>query len=189
MSEKEKIDIKKKEKSNEEKKEDQKSREITVRRESPFSLFQEMDRLFNDMQRNFLDDWNWPFGIRRRRPFSLILRDDEPIFRTPLANITETEDSFNISAELPGLEKGDIEISIQDGNLEIKGELKEEKKEEKEGELVRREYRSSSYYRCFNMPENIDEDNIDASLEKGILTVKIPKVEPVEPEKKKIEIK
>jgi HSP20 family protein len=189
MSEKDKIDVKKKEKSNEEKKkkEDQKSREITVRRESPFSLFQEMDRLFNDMQRNFFEDW--PFGLRRQRPFSVIIKDDEPIFRTPLANITETDNFFNISAELPGLDKGDIEISIQDGNLEIKGEVKEEKKEEKEGQLVRREYRSSSYYRCFTMPDNIDEEKIDATLEKGILTVKIPKIEPVEPEKKKIEIK
>jgi HSP20 family protein len=73
--------------------------------------------------------------------------------------------------------------------LEIKGELKEEKKEEKEGQLVRREYRSSSYYRCFRLPDNIDESKIDASLNKGILTVKIPKVEPVVPERKKIEIK
>jgi HSP20 family protein len=119
----------------------------------------------------------------------LIIRESEPIFRTPLANITEDEGFFNINAELPGLDKGDIEISIQDGNLEIKGEVKEEKKEEKEGELVRREFRSSSYYRCFTLPENIDEDKIDANLEKGILTVKIPKVEPKEPEKKKIEIK
>ncbi|MFX1241942.1 MAG: Hsp20/alpha crystallin family protein [Promethearchaeota archaeon] len=183
----EKIDVKKKEKSKEAKKEDQKSREITVRRESPFSLFQEMDRLFNDMQRNFFEDW--PFGFKRQRPFSLIIRDDEPIFRTPLSNITESDGFFNISAELPGLDKRDIEIAIQDGTLEIKGELKEEKKEEKEGELVRREYRSSSYYRCFTLPDNIDENKIDASLDKGILTVKIPKVEPVVPEKKKIEIK
>ncbi|MFW9781569.1 MAG: Hsp20/alpha crystallin family protein [Candidatus Heimdallarchaeota archaeon] len=189
MSEKDKIEVKKKEKSNEVKKEDQKSREITVRRESPFSLFQEMDRMFNDLQRNFFDDWYWPFGRQRRRPFSLIIKEDEPIFRTPLANITEEDDVFAISAELPGLDKGDIEISIQDGNLEIKGEVKEEKKEEKEGQLVRREYRSSSYYRAFSLPENIDEEKIDASLDKGILTIKIPKVEPVVPEKKKIEIK
>ncbi|MFX1455825.1 MAG: Hsp20/alpha crystallin family protein [Promethearchaeota archaeon] len=188
MSEKEKIEVKKKDKSNEVKKEDQKSREITVRRESPFSLFQEMDRIFGDMQRNFFDDWNWPF-VRRRRPFSLILREDEPIFRTPLANITESDGFFHINAELPGLNKGDIEISIQDGNLEIKGEVREEKKEEKEGELVRREFRSSSYYRCFTLPESIDENKIDATLDKGILKVSIPKVEPRVPEKRKIEIK
>ncbi|MFX0028476.1 MAG: Hsp20/alpha crystallin family protein [Candidatus Hermodarchaeota archaeon] len=189
MSEKGKIDVKKKEKINEEKKEDKKTREITVRRESPFSLFQEMDRMFNEMQRNFFDDWYWPFGKRRNRPFSLIIREDEPIFRTPLANITEDDKAFAISAELPGLDKGDIEISIQDGTLEIKGEVKEEKTEEREGELVRREYRSSSYYRAFSLPDNIDENNIDANLDKGILTVKIPKTEPVKPEKKTIEIK
>jgi HSP20 family protein len=189
MSEKDKIEVKKKEKSKEEKREDQKSREITVRRDSPFSLFQEMDKMFNDMQRNFFDDWFWPFGRQRRRPFSLIIKEDEPIFRTPLANITEGDDAFSISAELPGLDKGDIEITIQDGNLEIKGEIKEETKEEKDGELVRREYRSSSYYRAFSLPDNIDEEKIDANLDKGILTVKIPKVEPVVPEKKKIEIK
>jgi HSP20 family protein len=184
-----KIEVKKKEKTNKEKQEDKKSREITVRRESPFSLFQEMDRMFNEMQRNFFNDWNWPFGRRRTRPFSLVIREDEPIFRTPLANITEEDDAFAITAELPGLDKGDIEITIQDGTLEIKGEVKEEKKEEKEGELVRREYRSSSYYRAFSLPDNIDENKIDANLEKGILKLKIPKVEPAVPEKKKIEIK
>jgi HSP20 family protein len=185
-----KIEVKKKEKSNEKKQEDKKSREITVRRESPFSLFQEMDRMFNEMQRNFFnDELYWPFGRRRTRPFSLLIREDEPIFRTPLANITEEDDAFAITAELPGLDKGDIEITIQDGTLEIKGEVKEEKKEEKEGELVRREYRSSSYYRAFSLPDNIDENKIDANLEKGILSLKIPKVEPVKPEKKKIEIK
>jgi HSP20 family protein len=184
----EKIEIKKKEKTNDEKQKNKKSREITVRRESPFSLFQEMDRLFSDLQRNFFDDWYFPFGRRAQSPLSLIIRDDEPVFRTPLANITEDEKFFNINAELPGLEKGDIEINIQDGNLEIKGEVKEEKKEE-EGNLVRREYRSSSYYRCFSLPDNIDEDKIEANLDKGILSINIPKVEPKVPEKKRIEIK
>ena len=181
----EKIDVKKKEKSNQEVKEDKKSRELSIRRENPFSLFQEMDRLFDDM----FNDSMWPFSRRRFRPLSLIIRDDEPLFRTPLANIKDVEDHFEISAELPGLDKSNIELTIRDGMMEIKGEHKEEKKEEKEGQLVRREYHSSSYYRAFNLPENIDENNIDANLDKGILTVKIPKVEPPKPEKKKIEIK
>ena len=147
-----------------------------------------MDRLFEDLNRNFMDDWIWPFGSRRR-PLSLVISENEPMFRTPLANINEDEKNFMVSAELPGLDKSDIEITVHDGNLEIKGEIKEEKKEEKEGELIRREYHSSSYYRAFSLPENIDEDNIEANLEKGILTIKIPKVEPVVPEKKKIDIK
>ena len=180
MSDKEKIEISKKEKENGEKKD---AREITVRRDNPFSLFQEMDKFFDDM---FNDTW-WPFG-RRTRPLNLLIRDNEPRFRTPLANIHETDTQYNITAELPGINKGDIELTIQDGVLEIKGETKEEKKEEKDGQLIRREYRSSKYYRCFNLPEHIDEDKIEANLEKGILNINIPKVEPPQPEKKKIAI-
>jgi len=87
------------------------------------------------------------------------------------------------------MDKANINLTIQDGVLEIKGEQKQEKREEKEGQLVRREYHSASYYRAFNLPENINTEKIDANLEKGVLTVKIPKVEPPKPEKKKIEIK
>jgi len=166
---KDKVEIKKKE--NEGKKDDKKSHELSMRRENPFSLFQEMDKLFDDVSRAFFDD-RWPFDSRRRRPFGLVIREDEPMFRTPLANISETKDNFMISAELPGMDKGDLEITIHDGMLEIKGE-----------------HRSSSYYRAFNLPEYIDENKIEANLEKGILSVKIPKVEPPKPEKKKIEIK
>ena len=181
MTEKVKIEVSKKETENGNKKD---AREIIIRRDSPFSLFQEMDRFFDDM---FNDTW-WPFSRRAQRPLGLIVREDEPRFRTPLANIHETEKEFKVTAELPGINKGDIELSIQDGVLEIKGESKEEKKEEKEGQLIRREYRSSKYYRAFNLPEHIDDNNIEANLEKGILNITIPKVEPKEPEKKKITI-
>jgi len=181
----EKIDVKKKENSNKENKDDKKSRELSIRREKPFSLFQQMDRMFDDM----FEDISWPFSRRSYRPLDLMVRENEPLFRTPLANIKDLKDHFEISAELPGLEKSNIELTIKDDIMEIKGEHKEETKEEKEGQLVRREYHSSSYYRAFNLPENIDKDNIDANLDKGILTVKIPKVTPPRPEKKKIEIK
>ena len=125
MSEKEEIEIISKEETPEETKDDEKTREITVRRESPFSLFQEMDRWFDDVFEDFL----WPFNRRRSNPFHLTVRDIEPIFRTPLTNIKETEDHFDITTELPGINKGDIELTIQDGKLEIRGETKEEKTE------------------------------------------------------------
>jgi HSP20 family protein len=186
MADKEKIEITKKE-GKEETKEGKKSRELAVRRENPFSIFQEMDRMFDNF---FNDDFWWPFGYSsRRRPFSLVIRDDEPIFRTPLSNITETDKTYEISAELPGMDKSDIQLTITENTLEIKGERKEEKKEEKEGQYVRRESRSTSFYRAFNLPENVDENGIDANLDKGVLKVTIPKVEPVKPEKKQIEIK
>ena len=178
-----------KEKSKKKEKETKEPRELAIKRERPFSLFQEMDRYFSDLSRSLFDDWGWPFRSIRRYPLNLSVQETEPFFRTPLANVVEDEESYKIVAEMPGLNKNDITITIQDGNLEIKGEVKEEKKEEKEGNLVRREYHSSSYYRCFGLPENIIEDAIDANLENGVLNIKIPKVEPVKKEKKQIEIK
>jgi len=184
MTEK-KVEVKKGKTSNNEKESDEKkSRELAIRRENPFSLFQEMDRMFDDLWRRF-DDMFWPFSRRRFEP---IKWEDVPIFRTPLSNITETDTEFNIKAELPGLDKGDIEITYDDGVLEIKGEQKEEK-EEKEKGYIRREFSSSSYYRAFQLPENIDPDKITANLDKGILNITIPKKEPEKKEKKKIEIK
>jgi HSP20 family protein len=181
MGEEKKIDVKKEKK-------EQKSRELAIKRESPFSLFQKMDRYFEDLQRTFFNDWYWPSKFMKNRPLSLTAIETEPFFRTPLANITEDENSFRILTEIPGLEKNNIEITVIDGKLEIRGEIKEEKKEEKKGELIRKEFRSSSYYRCFNLPENIDEDAIDANLDNGVLRIKIPKKEGEKKEKKEIEI-
>lgn len=184
MANDKKIEVKKAKKEEKEDT-DKRRRELAIRKESPFSLFQEMDKIFDNLWRN-TDDWFWPFGRKRR--FAPVRWEEAPIFRTPLSNITETEEEFLISAELPGLDKGEIQITYDDGLLEIKGEQKKEEKEEKEG-YVRREYTSASYYRAFNLPENIKDERIDATLDKGILTVKIPKKEPEKKEKKKIEVK
>jgi HSP20 family protein len=166
--------------------EEEKSRELSIRRDNPFSLFQEVDKMFDEMTRNFSD---WFAPSRFPRFGDLMKREEGPLFRTPLTNIKESDGEFEISAEMPGLDKGDIEVSLHDGLLEIKGEVEQEEKEEEEGEVVRSEYRSSRYYRAFTLPENIDEDEIDANLDKGVLTVKVPKKEPEPVEKKKIEVK
>ncbi len=187
MSDK-KIEVKKRNmnKDNEDIKE---RRELILRRKNPTSLFQSMDQIFNDLKRNFFNEWYYPCNRSISPTLSILEINKEPIFRTPLANIIEDDINFKITTELPGLNKGDIEISLLDDNLEIKGETKEKKQEGKEGELVRREYRSSKYYRCFKLPENMDEENMDAILENGVLTINIPKKEISKKEKKKIHIK
>jgi len=167
---------------------EEKKGEIQVRnRYSPLSSFRDIYRFFDDIDRFFMDFWSptrfWDF-----EPFTLNLFDDDKFFRSPLTNIVDEGDHFRITAELPGLEKGDIEITIHDGTLEIKGEQKNEIEESKEG-YVRKEYSSSSYQRCFKLPENIDEDKIEANLEKGILKLNLPKIEEEKKEKKKIEVK
>lgn len=158
------------------------SKEIEIRREKPFSLFQEMDRYMSRMMKQFDDYFEQPFR-------SLVPRFDESVLRTPLANVVEDEKAYNITAEIPGLDKNEIEISYYKGLLEIKGEAKEEKKEEIEGNIVRREYHSSKYYRAFNLPENVEEDRIDAQLDKGLLKIIVPKKDIDVKDKKKIQVK
>jgi len=79
MSEDKKIDIKKGKETKKEKNES-KSRELAIRRESPFSLFQEMDKMFDNLWRNF-DETFWPFRRRRYQP---IKWEEVPFYRTPL---------------------------------------------------------------------------------------------------------
>ena len=160
----------------------------SLQRYRPLSTFGTIDRFFNDMTRWF-DDIFWkPSRLYNYEPFSLKIFDEDEFFRTPLSNITEDETTYKLTAELPGLEKGDLEISIHDGNLEIKGERKDEHENKEEG-YVRKEYHSSSYYRSFKLPEDIEEVKIDASLDKGILELTMPKKEKKEIPKKKIEVK
>ncbi len=77
---------------------------------------------------------------------------------------------------------------IHDGTLEIKGEQKNEHEEKDKG-YVRREYSSSSYFRSYILPEMIDEDKIEATLDKGILKLILLKIKEEKKEKKKIEVK
>ncbi|MFX0178739.1 MAG: Hsp20/alpha crystallin family protein [Candidatus Hodarchaeota archaeon] len=187
IKEEKKVDVKTDEKEDIKEEPTEKKGEIQVRsRYRPLSIFRDIDRFFDDMDKFFVDFWR-PSRFWNFEPFGLSLLDDN-IFRTPLSNIVDEGDHFTITAELPGLEKGDIEISVRNGALEIKGEQKNEIEDKKEGYL-RREYSSSSYYRSFKLPENINEDKIEAKLEKGVLKLSLPKIEEEKKEKKKIEVK
>ncbi len=103
-------------------------------------------------------------------------------------NIKESANAYLFSDEVPGLEKGDIAITIKKGVLEIKGKSNE-RTEEREGNRIRSEYHSSRYYRRFTIPENVNESAIDAKIENGTLKVLMPKGMATESKKKRIEIK
>ncbi len=182
-----KVDVKEEPKE-EAKKESKKENAPLAVRDSIFSsVFDRVQRVFDEVDAYFRNFW-MPTSLWDFRPFSLKLFEEDEFFRTPLANIKDEGDHFLITAELPGLDKSDIEITVNDGRLEIKG-VQETKEEEKGKGYIKREYYSSKYYRCFSLPENIDEDKIEASLDKGILKITLPKIEVPEKEKKKIEVK
>lgn len=181
MSEDDKIEVKSDESLKEKKKKG--THEISAQQRNPFPLFQDLSSFFDAIPR--FEELFWR-PLRRADRRSIEERED--FIRTPLSNVKERDTEFEIASEVPGLDKGDIEVTIHDGLLEIKGEVEEEKREEREGELVRSEYRSSRYYRCFDLPENVKEEEIDAQLDRGILKIRVPKKEPESVDKKKIEV-
>ena len=141
-------------------------------------------------------------------PKTLEPNEGDPHYRTPLTNIIENEDLYYILVELPGLDKKHVNISLQEGILELRGEKaikvkeKKEKKDEKKekdkkkekykkikGDFLRREIRSTNFFRCFHLPDDIAPEEIDASFKNGILRLKIPKKTTETDEKKVIEIK
>lgn len=92
----------------------------------------------------------------------------------PAVNVKETEKSFEIELAAPGLTKKDFEISVDNGMLTISSEKKEEK-EEKEKNYTRKEFSYSSFSRSFTLPENVNEEDVKAYYEDGILKLHIAK--------------
>lgn len=103
----------------------------------------------------------------------------------PGIDISETDNQFQITAELPGMSKEDIDISLDNGRLSISGERKFEKEEEGK-KFHRVETRYGSFNRSFQLPDNVDEESIQATYENGLLNISIEKAE--DKVKKKIEI-
>ncbi len=100
----------------------------------------------------------------------------------PAVDIKEDANRFVIHADIPGVKPEEIDISMEDGVLTIKGEKKSESKTEKEGyKRVERTY--GSFYRRFSLPDTANADAISASSKHGVLEVVIPKREAVQPKK------
>jgi len=125
--------------------------------------------IFDNFQKKFFDNTN----------------ANLPAFRT---DIRDMGDKFLLEAELPGFNKEDIDLALKDGILTIKAEHKEshDEKDEK-GEYLRRERRYGSFARSFDV-SGIDETNITAAYNNGILELTLPKQAPVEPETRQIAI-
>jgi len=92
----------------------------------------------------------------------------------PAVNIKENERNYEVELAVPGYDKKDFEISIDNGVLTVSGE-KSEETEKKEDNYTRREFGFSSFSRSFNLPTNINEENIDAKYADGVLKLTIAK--------------
>ncbi len=125
---------------------------------SRFEPFFELDR-FNRHLGPYLEPW-------RHLPRLL-----EEAF-TPLADVEETDDAYLVEVELPGIKKDDIDIQITGRRLQVSGERKEK---ERVGILRRRERVVGQFHYEVLLPGDVEEDAVEANLDNGVLTVRVPK--------------
>ena len=137
---------------------------MSLVRYNPWSLFDQLNRDLNTPLRTYDEEdgsvatANW----------------------APSVDITEDENGFHLLADIPGVKPDDIEVSMENGVLTIKGERKTEEKTEKENfRRVERQY--GMFYRRFTLPETANADKIEAHSEHGVLKVTIPKQEVAQP--------
>ena len=134
------------------------------------SLQGEMNRLFNTFFDAPATPGNGGTGVRRW---------------VPAMDLVETEDSFVLRADLPGMSEEDIAIEVEDNVLTVSGERKTEAEEQREG-FYRVERAFGSFRRSLTLPEGVDPKAVQAAFDKGVLEVRIPKPEERKP--RRIEI-
>jgi HSP20 family protein len=137
------------------------------------SLSERMERLFDEMSGR---------GLMRGT-------EDRPLRGAwmPAVNIIEREDAVIISADLPGLKPEDVEVTVEQGVLTVRGERKlEEKREDETYHRVERAY--GLFERTFNLPSSIDTEKIEAHFKNGEMNLTLPKREESKPRAVKIKV-
>jgi HSP20 family protein len=143
-------------------------------------LRNEMDRALEGFFRFLPQPWNGDFpgsGTSGRSFF-------------PQMNISETENAFEIELEVPGVKKENIEIFIGDGKLTIEGHRSHRRDDKPEDDQERKYHRVESSYGSFRrelaLPDNVSDEDIKASFDDGVLTLKVAKLEEAGSKRKKI---
>ncbi|MCX7736587.1 MAG: Hsp20/alpha crystallin family protein [Candidatus Kapabacteria bacterium] len=143
---------------------------MTIMRYDPFRSFERMARRMNELFKTITPDINFEGSTFK-----------------PRVDIFEDDKNVYVQAELSGIKKDDVKVTVNDDNvLTISGEKKFEKKSESETTL-RTERAFGKFMRSFILPDNLDKNAITANYENGVLNLAIPKIEPPAP--KEIEIK
>ena len=105
----------------------------------------------------------------------------------PAMDLVETDDHFVLKADLPGLNEGDVNIEVEDNVLTVSGERKSEHEDKREG-YYRVERSFGSFRRTLTLPEGVDPEAVNATFDKGVLEVRIPKPEQRKPRRVAIQV-
>ncbi len=136
--------------------------ELDVRQ--PFALFDEWDRWFDSFRREFESRFWGPTDVAQ---------GETALTRAPLVDLVDAGKEFVVKAELPGVEKDDLDVRVAPGSLEIRAESRRERKEDERYYYHERAYRA--FERVILVPEEVLADQADAKLKDGVLEVRIPK--------------
>jgi HSP20 family protein len=141
----------------------------------PFVAFRrEMDRMFDD----FLSG----FGGRPLAPFGSWSGV------TPTIDVSESDKEVVVTAELPGLDQKDFEVTVSGDVLTLRGEKKAER-EEKDGDVHYVERRFGSFSRSVRLPFEVRDEKVDAKYDKGVLTVRVPKPADIQRTARRIDVR
>ncbi len=142
-------------------------------------------RPFRDLERWFEEEWpeiwEWPERWLPSVPKGTMMR-------TPRVDVYETDGDVVAEFELPGVDPKNIDVEVKDDMIKVEAKA-EEKKEEKKKGYYRKELSRGYYKRIIPLPVNVQENKAEASYDKGVLKVVIPKVEPTKKAEKKVKVK
>jgi len=137
---------------------------------SELTMAEEMDRMFD----RFLENrWPKPFFSSFPELNNLRLHSD---VRLPSVDIVEKDDNIIVRAEIPGIDKKDIDITLTANSLTLQGKSRNESKEDT-GEYHRSEISTASFSRTLTLPTDVNSDNVKATFNNGLLEITLPKVE------------
>lgn len=146
------------------------------KRDPWLAAFRDLEKMQDEMT-NLFD-----FTLRPGRQEDIIARD-----WSPSLDVSESKDSLVVKADIPGMNKEDIHVSVQKDTLVIKGEKKQEK-EVKEENFIRTERAYGSFYRAITLPETVDAANVKANYKNGVLELTLPKKEEAKPKEIKVDV-
>ena len=145
-----------------------------LRRKEPESFM----RPFDEMRRMMEDFWIAPFSEFGRWGQTFV----------PSVDVKEEDDQVLVSAELPGMDQKDIDVTVTQDSVRIAGEKKHEEEKEEKG-YYRRESAFGSFERIIDLPAPVDENKAEAEFSKGVLKIKLPKSEQAREKRRKVEVK
>ena len=140
---------------------------------------EDMMRPWSSLSQPSLWDWRFP-PVSANEDYT---DDREMIVRTPIFDMVDKEDRYELNVEVPGIEKEKIKVIATNDSVEISGEQsKEDKSEDRRKRSIYNERSYSSFYRTIPMPEEIVSSKVKAKLDNGVLHIHLPKKNPTKPE-------